>query len=391
MEFRIPNYAGKELKYSRTINDVDDCKFEINLAADKAKLQECIKQLTPLKSNFPFLKSVMASFEPFGSVKYTMSDKYNTPNISSEWLKSYEIMAKYKLFDDTKEMQTHLDIGNVLGAFMQGCYHYIATNTIVDLKTWNWFVSSPTDFENFDDLYDLKNKYQNRILPFEGIQHIISEVDLLTIEYEDDNNDFTSINREEMHKKHVLYYSMLALRIIKAGGNLVLKLYDFSSPFTVSIIAILSECFGQLFLYKPVCSKLDNGEIFLVGKSLCPAMARVHYQHLLDFYKHYDVNFKLEDYVISGPFSPEFREAISRAVKEFFYKIVDKISHNIDDFHILARRNGNDEYQIKTFAKRKYIAYNDEIRNKWYQKFNMKPMKSEDKLWVYNTTVYRGR
>ena len=55
------------------------------------------------------------------------------------------------------------------------------------------------------------------------------------------------------------------LLTLKEGGCLITKQYTFMTPFTISLMGLLTKRFDRLYITKPMTSKPDNSETYLVG------------------------------------------------------------------------------------------------------------------------------
>lgn len=61
--------------------------------------------------------------------------------------------------------------------------------------------------------------------------------------------------------------ALILLRGVAQDGDFVLKIFDFYSPCTRDIIALLASCFQSWTLYKPATSRPCNSECYFLGKS----------------------------------------------------------------------------------------------------------------------------
>ncbi|KNH03873.1 methyltransferase [Perkinsela sp. CCAP 1560/4] len=74
--------------------------------------------------------------------------------------------------------------------------------------------------------------------------------------------------QEVLSGRLLLCETILALRTLKDGGSFVLKAFDTLTPFTVSLIYILTFCFETVQLCKPTRSRVVNSERYIVGRRL---------------------------------------------------------------------------------------------------------------------------
>lgn len=82
----------------------------------------------------------------------------------------------------------------------------------------------------------------------------------------DFSNDYSL---QEMQIFHLLLSSATTgLRVLRAGGNFVLKLFECSSPHTKLFVLLLSRCFQSWTLYKPAMTRPCNSERYFLGIGL---------------------------------------------------------------------------------------------------------------------------
>jgi len=66
----------------------------------------------------------------------------------------------------------------------------------------------------------------------------------------------------------ILSELLLTMKTIATGGNFVCKLFDAFSLITQSVIYLTTQLFDEVFIVKPLKSRIVNSEKYLVGKSL---------------------------------------------------------------------------------------------------------------------------
>ncbi|ESN99857.1 hypothetical protein HELRODRAFT_192823 [Helobdella robusta] len=69
---------------------------------------------------------------------------------------------------------------------------------------------------------------------------------------------------------HRLYLCqfLVALSILRAGGNFVCKLFDLFTEFSVGLIFLMAHCFHRVNIFKPVTSRPANSERYLICEGL---------------------------------------------------------------------------------------------------------------------------
>ncbi|XP_052871057.1 cap-specific mRNA (nucleoside-2'-O-)-methyltransferase 1-like [Anopheles cruzii] len=78
-------------------------------------------------------------------------------------------------------------------------------------------------------------------------------------------------NEQETYSKQLyLCQVIVALAIVRPGGNFVVKLFDIFTPFSVGLVYLVYRCFRQICICKPNSSRPANSERYLVCKSKKP-------------------------------------------------------------------------------------------------------------------------
>uniref|UniRef100_A0A6A7FUP5 Cap-specific mRNA (nucleoside-2'-O-)-methyltransferase 1 n=2 Tax=Hirondellea gigas TaxID=1518452 RepID=A0A6A7FUP5_9CRUS len=76
--------------------------------------------------------------------------------------------------------------------------------------------------------------------------------------------------QEILSKQLYLGQFMVALGIVREGGNFVCKLFDLFTPFSVGLIYLMYRCFRGVALHKPNTSRPANSERYIICKWLKP-------------------------------------------------------------------------------------------------------------------------
>ncbi|XP_058813420.1 cap-specific mRNA (nucleoside-2'-O-)-methyltransferase 1-like [Topomyia yanbarensis] len=70
--------------------------------------------------------------------------------------------------------------------------------------------------------------------------------------------------QEIISKQLYLCLALLAVSVIRPGGNAILKVFDLYTPFSVGLVYILSKCYARISIVKPVTSRPANSERYLI-------------------------------------------------------------------------------------------------------------------------------
>ncbi|XP_065078736.1 cap-specific mRNA (nucleoside-2'-O-)-methyltransferase 1-like [Ochlerotatus camptorhynchus] len=71
-------------------------------------------------------------------------------------------------------------------------------------------------------------------------------------------------NQETISKQLYLCLVLLAVGVIRPGGNAILKVFDLYTPFSVGLVYVLTKCYEKVSIVKPASSRSANSERYLV-------------------------------------------------------------------------------------------------------------------------------
>ncbi|KAI4487617.1 hypothetical protein M0804_005766 [Polistes exclamans] len=138
-----------------------------------------------------------------------------------------------------------------------------------DFKLGDFYAGSPETFHTFygpkgnGDVCDVSNQEAFRDLIMKhthgkGVHFMMSD------------GGFSVENQENiqeiMSKQIYLCQCLVALMIVRNGGNFVTKLFDLFTPFSVGLIYLIYRCFDEVCIFKPNTSRPANSERYLICK-----------------------------------------------------------------------------------------------------------------------------
>ena len=222
---------------------------------------------------------IMRKFEAFTKAKFDIARDARNYNISNAWIKAYEIYNGFPLI--TKDI-LHFDNAAFPGSFMLAAHHYTKT---VAKKEYKWVASSLLDkndqnLDPLEDMYQLyKNYPDNWLMTKENNGDVLNinniydwkkvQCDLYTSDLGFDvSSDYNA--QEKMHSAANLGQIMAGLSATKPGGCFCTKQYTMYQPITISMMWFLSGLFEDFYVCKPIASKPDNSETYLIGKNYKP-------------------------------------------------------------------------------------------------------------------------
>lgn len=275
-------------------------------------------------------------------VRLIITSKYNAQNVSNSWLKMYEIMSYYKLLDDRSRY--YFANCEMPGSFIMAFNHY--NSTMLNSKV-EWYASSilSSDQTNnyFGDRYMLLSNYPSRWLMSNtnngdttSMSNIVDIsikllqrtnnrlVDLYTSDGGlDVSSDYN--NQEVLGFKLLIGQVVMGLHTLASNGNLVIKMFTYFEPLSLSLLYILSSIFNELNICKPMSSRSTNSEVYVVCKGYngCPLWMRSLLCNRLcsnDISTLISTNYIYKDVV--------FMDAINRSYDIFRYQIIS-LKHNV--------------------------------------------------------------
>ena len=72
--------------------------------------------------------------------------------------------------------------------------------------------------------------------------------------------------QEVLSKQLYLCQCLVALGIVRTGGNFVCKLFDLFTPFSVGLVYLMYRSFEQVSIHKPNTSRPANSERYIICK-----------------------------------------------------------------------------------------------------------------------------
>jgi 23S rRNA U2552 (ribose-2'-O)-methylase RlmE/FtsJ len=237
------------------------------------------------------------SLDHFRDHRKKIERQFNTEHVSNAWLKMYEILREYKMFDDAETLTTFHN-AEFPGSFILATKYYIANDT--NIKNWTWWGSSFVEDEGIalKDSYQLYKKFPDNWLMNETYNGDVTSVEFQkyikrklnhSIDFYTADLGFgvSDENNQETAQAHAnLGQIMSALLTIKTGGGFLTKQYTMFEPFTISLIIILSQLFEDFRIIKPATSRAMNSETYLFGRKyigMSPKIEKLLMERLINF------------------------------------------------------------------------------------------------------------
>lgn len=132
------------------------------------------------------------------------------------------------------------------------------------------------DMEKFDTFYGSDNS-GNLYTNWDEFNRYVRQkepngVDLVTADGGfdlEDGMDKTLLHRQEfLSSRLLLTQALVGISCNKVGGNFVLKVFDTVTNLSAQIIYLLSNCYEQIMVFKPVTSRPANAERYILCLNL---------------------------------------------------------------------------------------------------------------------------
>lgn len=222
--------------------------------------------------------------------------------INRAFFKYWEIIQKFKLFDNINEKDCIIHTCEAPGGFIQGSNIYLKRlkhkkiidkdgfEKILNLSNVNIYtISLNKNLEEYKDNnlpnYNDKILTKNVIVTYgcdgsgdinkqENIKYLKQLINnnnnkgyLITADGGfDEGKDFN--NKETLHYQLILNEIKSGIYLLKKDGIMILKVFDVFTDITKKMIYLLYIHFNELIVYKPFTSRPTNSEKYLICKGL---------------------------------------------------------------------------------------------------------------------------
>jgi 23S rRNA U2552 (ribose-2'-O)-methylase RlmE/FtsJ len=399
-------------------------------------------------------KTATSNFESFKFTRNIIAQNRNTPSVSNAWIKAYELISEFELIPESHTMKeekrsqwNHFDNCSFPGSFILAIYHYVYTRRDEDFQAlYNWFGSSllaehTQDKDHPDaalgDQYELYKRYSGNdsadgidhwlmdpsrglngdILDLDYLTHIHNmlsqkhfdryeredhkesndhdgQVDLYTSEFGIDVSEKKMYNEQEfVHAKGDLAQIICGLQTLRKDGHMVCKIFTFFNPFTLSLLALMRECFEEFYICKPVSSKPDNSEVFIIGKEFNPDTGAEAAEIMLTFLKDPNSDYKSGTLVPLNKLDNKFWKRIKEAAYKIFEELqIERIKNNIVVFERIIAKIGDPntnpeiEDKVKKMSREEYASRIDDDNKTWFAAYPVLVLHKKHRLNIIDIT-----
>ena len=402
-------------------------------------------------------KTATSNFESFKFTRNQIAQNRNTPSVSNAWIKAYELISEFELIpelhtlhEEKRTSWNHFDNCSFPGSFILAVYHFVYTRRDEEFQSmYNWFGSSllsevTQDKDHPDaalgDQYELYKRYSGDdssdgtnhwlmepelglngdILNPEYIHHISQvlgpekydrydresnddnddnddnggQIDLYTSEFGVDVSEKKLYNEQEfVHAKGDLAQVICGLKTLRKDGHMVCKIFTFFNPFTLSLLAMMRECFEEFYICKPVSSKPDNSEVFIVGKEYNPEKGLEVADIMLNFLENSKADYRKDTLVSLNKLDSKFWKRIKEIAYKIFEELqIERIKNNINVFDKIIQKVGDPnsnpdaEDKVKRISREEYQNRIDDDNKTWFASHPILVLHKKHRLNIIDIT-----
>ena len=279
ISYQFIKYEDLDIEFNTKSDNLHYTRFH-NIANNLTKIKRAID--TRYIKKWQYITYQLDNYKSLGEYvgsKYeVMYNKKIKP--SNAFLKIYEMMEHYNIIKPDATTLKSFHFCEAPGMFIVGLNHYLQTKT--NIKNWDFYgnsLSPEADKTALGDNIGLIAKYRNKWLigpqssgdirelsNIDFFKSKLGEVDFITSDCGIcvDNAD---LNRyEELIAETDFAQFVNCLNLLKQGGSCILKTFiPLELPSNICLIYYMSTLFKKLYLSKPITSRPNNSEVYLIG------------------------------------------------------------------------------------------------------------------------------
>lgn len=353
--------------------DLDECKFtttpddwtipgipELNI-----RTWECKSGIDkPYEENPRLWEKLTAQMEPSLAIRDGMRTRFNPENVTNAWLKLIEMFVEFGIAADNRPVKL-FDNASAPGAFIMA-FNYWKT-CVYPSEKFEWMASTwlADAYVALGDTYGLARLYPKKFTThgtkFNGDTTNTKYLRFMGEKYGKMFDIYTSdlgmripegkYNcQEAVNARGNLGQILMGLETLAPGGTLITKQFSHMSSFTISIIAILTSVFEKLYIVKPLTSKPDNSEEYIVGlgyRGAPTVLKDVMYTALEESADGYDIDVRnfLPPLLARTCLSTDFINALMVATREIVANQCTKIDANLREYAWMVTHRKNNPRQ----------------------------------------------
>ena len=218
---------------------------------------------------------------PFKYLSKIIVNDYGGEIVTNAWFKFYEILTvNQRLLRNFQNEFKTFHLCEAPGAFIAALNHYLSGTKI----KWKWYAQSLISKNSLGDTYGLIEQYPDNWI-FEGngdltnptiIRKYLERSDihhpqLITADggFSLQANEYSM--EEKLMTKLFLGEMIMILGLLAPDGCAIVKMFlPFTESLTLNLLYIINCHFDRMTIQKPVTSKIQNSEIYIIMEGYHP-------------------------------------------------------------------------------------------------------------------------
>lgn len=368
---KIWNNCYKLSKNNKKIVFTEDIEYDMEELYHQENILKVTKRVLD-NFNSDIYSPMTHKTKTYKTLKKYISKNYYKGEVSQAFLKMYEILETFKLFDMRKKKIKTFHFCEAPGQFIKSTDYYLKSkNKKLDWKAQSLRVTKDNKYNPFGDDYNLIRDNPERWsfgpdesgditkeAVIKSYKDFCENVNLITSDC--GLADFTPFEMTYHDKTmaYINYCQLLAILYnLPEKGNFVAKVFlPQTVNYLVSLNYLIANSFQEFYIYKPYLNPTSS-EVYLIGKN---------YTKLND--KILDKLFEMKDKLniekgflkIDNTFLKEYKKCFINFIDNNLYKIRQNIYFYLNKFK---------------FDKNKLKEIQDNNNLFWIKKFNFKENK----------------
>lgn len=359
-----------------------DCYIEEELSKTKDKYDDYF-----IKNSF---RKFHRSYDYFIYEKKNIKKKYNTLHVTNAWIKFQELVTLFKLIPDKISSKDntfkYFDNAAFPGAFIFAMHHYILTKT--NIKNLDWYGSSLLGDEDIalQDTYSLYKDYPKRWLMNKKFNGDVTDIKNINYWEKFFNNSvdlYTSDlglavskdynKQEDFQLRPNIGQLLTGIVVLKKGGSMITKQYTWFHAQNVTILALLTNLFKEVYVTKPITSRPFNSETYIVAKHYLGPFKKDTYEYsLIELIKDKIKKYDELPFIKKDCINKQFLSSLKEIYNKIFYRQIRVIEEELETFNKLENAK---DYKDKKIIWKKINDKRNKVVKKWHQDVKLKALR----------------
>jgi 23S rRNA U2552 (ribose-2'-O)-methylase RlmE/FtsJ len=322
------NTKSKEMcaKFDMSHTNNDDSPKQVHVSVVPTEKPELPEEAFGYSSQLNVYRNQIDNINPddWKKVRWYINDYdflVKNPIINRAFYKYWEIINEFEIFENYKDKDLILHCAEAPGGFIQGTNIYLQIDRIIQNENEE---EDLIDDDGFQVVKKKKRKHKkdyriytismNKDLPqyksynlpsynksiinkhvcisygkdntgdintWENLEYmrVLAKNNFYLITADggfDEGTDFN--NKEQLHYYLILSEIYAAIHLQKHGGHFILKVFEIFTNTSMNLMYLLSQCYREVYIYKPKTSRPTNSEKYVVCKDfMLDENIRKHY------------------------------------------------------------------------------------------------------------------